>query len=173
MEKKSRKKHYHDLIFIAFILIYVIILSIEAVHLPSKASLFPKIIIAIVLVLGILKIISIVSSKFSSYIEPPSFGSVIKEEFSKKLLLDEEKKEKPIIDNTAIIIWSWIIALLVSFYFFGILASTAIGLFIFIFVIGKYPLITSFTISIGTILFIYILFIVILRIRVFEGILFL
>jgi len=173
MEKKTRKKQYHDLIFIAFILIYVIILSIEVFHLPSKASLFPKLIIAIVLVLGILKIISIVSSKFSSYIEPPSFGSVIRKEFSKKFLLNEEKKEKRIIGNNAIIVWCWIVALIVSFYFFGILASTVVGLFIFIFVIGKYPLITSLTISIGTLLFVYILFIVILRIRIFEGILFL
>jgi len=169
MNKKFKKRQYNQLIFIIFLFIYLIILAQDFYHIPYKATIFPKIIMVLILFLGVLKLISVIFPKFSSIIEPPSLGSSIKKEFS-QIMSYKGKKEKTN-KNRPIIIWVWIISLVTSFYLFGLFISIPIGIFIFLFFIEKKTLTTSLLISSGTIITVYFIFIIILRTPVVWGIL--
>lgn len=171
MSKRFTKEQFAQILFIAFMFIYFIILSTDFFNLSPAASLFPKIIIVSLTVLGILRLISVIYPKVGYFIEPPSLVAALKEEMVKKVTFKTKTKEKTDISNP-ITLWSWVISLVISFYVFGILISLSVGIFIFLFFIEKKSLITSLTISTGVTVFSYYLFNVVLRTFLFEGVLF-
>jgi hypothetical protein len=167
---KRKELKLGEIIFALIILLYILTLFILCFHLIPDSRLFPLIVIIPTAGFAVLKLLALANPKAAKVLEPDS-GFLDLE----KLHIEDPKKTPKTIFTTAkfkeIKVMGWVAALMAIVYSVGMLPAVAIFAFLFLKFHGGKSMRTSIAYTIGTWLFVYILFGRILHVRFYPGML--
>ena len=158
-----------ELIFTLCIASYIVILVVLSFGYTPESRLFPRLVLVPTILFLVLRLISMINPKLSRILEPES-GVIDTDTVQRlaKVTRELDSKEK---DNREFKVISWIIGLVILVYLFGILPATALFVFLFVKIYGARNFLTSAAFTIATWIFVYFIFVMVLQVRLYTGVL--
>jgi len=158
-----------ELLFTSFIALYVLTLSVLCFGYSAESRLFPFLVIIPTIIFLILRFISIGNPELSKILEPET--GLLDIEKVQRLTKAEEKQETRKNGVKEFVVILWVIGLLLLTFLVGIMPAIALFVFLFVKFYGKRKTATSVAYMAAAWIFVYILFVVVLQVRLYGGVL--
>ena len=152
--------------FDTILLVGIAVMLLEALSFREKARQWPIVVCVAVLVLGIIALIIRMYPKWEKSFSALLLGS------SDVTLPGESEKPEEGAEKRVVSIAIWFVGYFFCIYFVGFNIATGVFVFRCLKILGKVGWIKSFLLTMGTWVFVYLLFDVILKTELFKGIFF-
>jgi hypothetical protein len=158
-----------EVFFTACIAVYVLVLTFFCFGYTAESRLFPFLVIIPTIIFLVLRFLSIMNPKLSGVLEPDA--SMIDLEKVQQFAKTVDKQGTAVKKSSEMIVILWVISLVLLTYLFGILPAIALFIFFFVMLYGKKKIVVSVAYTVASWIFIYIIFVVVLQARLYNGIL--
>lgn len=159
-----------ELSLMLIILAYLVVLIYYTPQYSEKAAFFPKIVLTFCGILLTGKLLSLFFPRFQRVLEPEKKHS---DKDISGLPLKEEPEEKVEVSYSKVIIMiTWIIGTALSFYLLGIIIASTLATLVFFLVFSRMRWVQAFLFSFMFGALLFVIFNMLLRMRLFTGILF-